>query len=585
MPKKLRTSLLQTLKKSLKSSMPLDLSQLYWLWRSCFVTKGKTEAGFILPMVTLLLLMVALVVGTLVYRSFSRTNQVFGERRQEILYNSATPAVDRGKLKLEYLFAFDNLPPLPSDLDITTALRNDGLYLFLQNDDTTSTLSEKRVDLNGDGTVDNAWVYESPAGDRVIYSILAAANASETFTDTNGDGDRDAGEPVTSPAVDLTDTDAAKADRLLVRNGPLNLKGASTKPNCDNIALSPIAGWSPSSDSSTLLKAVQVHSVVVNAQRDYATLEMQQDRQASLGNKWGAWFRYDLELSPGPNYRWNGAMHTEGSYFITGSAGRIKLHLISDPDSCVYTRANSEITMAEIDENNDGVNDYQGQFVTGKVWDNSTGGEFVTDVYQEDGPGADDQLVIKKDGGDQRDSINNGAAGATPAQLSLNPVTVLAEDRNETLRNYGTVAAPDYSGTTTRDGDYWDDIKTTADGDADDGVNRLITEQRVFNAAVVKPFVDDTYRADDRWGPKPKFGTNNRLIWSEDLAANSGVDLNRDGNADVGNGVLDTGEDTNNNGIIDSSGYPIDSRTASASELKELTQALPDDKNDEETYG
>ena len=47
-----------------------------------------------------------------------------------------------------------------------------------------------------------------------------------------------------------------------------------------------------------------------------STLELQQDRQISRGNKWGAWFRNDLEIYPGSEFNWNGAMHTEGSLIV-----------------------------------------------------------------------------------------------------------------------------------------------------------------------------------------------------------------------------------------------------------------------------
>jgi len=68
-----------------------------------------------LPTVTLMLLVLSLVVGTLVFRTFNRTAEVIGQRQQRALYNAATPAIDRAKLKLEYLFGESNLPTPPSD--------------------------------------------------------------------------------------------------------------------------------------------------------------------------------------------------------------------------------------------------------------------------------------------------------------------------------------------------------------------------------------------------------------------------------------------------------------------------------------
>ncbi|MGA1133568.1 MAG: hypothetical protein ACO31I_15155, partial [Prochlorotrichaceae cyanobacterium] len=328
-------------------------NQLYWLVRSAYVTR-QHEDGFILPTVTMLLLMVSLVIGLLVSRTYSRTAQVIGDRQQTALYNAATPAIDRAKAKLEYVFEQAGLSALPSDNDLEQELLKDRYDL----PDQSNAEAEERIDVDGDGDLDNAWIYETDVDgngtlETVAYSILS--NASNNDVDIDGDGAAD--------TVEIEDPDADKAKAQVVRNGPINLD-ASTK--CPNTQGTPVAGWESTTDSSQLRKALQVHAIVFDDSSNNsvsATLEMQQDRQAELGNKWGAWFRYDIVGSPFARFNFNGAMHTEGSIalapFDNTSPGSF-LYLVSSPNSCIYNVAASEVSVGSRNQDDDGF-DFQGQ--------------------------------------------------------------------------------------------------------------------------------------------------------------------------------------------------------------------------------
>ncbi|MEM9093208.1 MAG: hypothetical protein AAGC93_31330, partial [Cyanobacteria bacterium P01_F01_bin.53] len=75
-----------------------------------FSGRRTAEAGFVFPTTVLLVLMVALTAGALTYRAYSRSSQVIVERQQQIIENAATPAVDRFKAKMEYLFSGEDRP-------------------------------------------------------------------------------------------------------------------------------------------------------------------------------------------------------------------------------------------------------------------------------------------------------------------------------------------------------------------------------------------------------------------------------------------------------------------------------------------
>ena len=55
------------------------------------------RSGFLLPMVSVLLLVFSLVVAATLLQSINRTTDVASERKQQVVYNSATVAFDRCK--------------------------------------------------------------------------------------------------------------------------------------------------------------------------------------------------------------------------------------------------------------------------------------------------------------------------------------------------------------------------------------------------------------------------------------------------------------------------------------------------------
>ncbi|MGA1356162.1 MAG: hypothetical protein ACO35Q_05740, partial [Prochlorothrix sp.] len=495
---------------------------LYWLLRGSLVTRSREPGGFLLPTVTLMLLVLSLVVGTLVFRTFNRTAEVIGQRQQRALYNAATPAIDRAKLKLEYLFTEAALPTPPSDADLIEELAKSTYDLKAQG---MVEQDEVRLDLNGDGVVDNAWRYLTDVdgdGDQelVAYSILTQANYVEKDADGN----------ITN-TISLDSNDEDKAQALVVRNGPINLQDRGS--DCSNVAASPYAAWE-SVTSSDLRKAIQVHAVVLdlNDAQDgvdnavTATLEMQQDRQSDLGNRWGAWFRYDLELHPGFAFYWNGAMHTEGSFLMYNNP---VLHLVSSPESCIYNRSASEISMATWDPDKDGEIDFQGQFLIGKVeGDNNpaTGQTAIVDAYVPapgQSGGTDNRIVISKNGTTQavnpeiEDSVGDKFGNDDkdkPSEIVMNPITLFTQDIS--AARFG-----DTSNTDARDEaknpDWFGDPLPKP---LDDSLGTY--NQRLFNTSTDIPFLDDTYRADNRYGPTASYG---RASAESDCGKQDCVDL------------------------------------------------------------
>lgn len=431
------------------------------------------QAGFVLPTTVLVLLVVGLTVTALLFRSFSRTSQVIGQREQQKIYNAATPTIDRAKAKLENLFGDGNLPAgVPPEKFLVGKMSE----LDVPDDNKVYSLpGETRLDLNGDGTLDNAWSYQDSTGNTVVYSILMKTQGQDSGNNE----------------VTYTDENSDKAAAMVVRSGPVNT--AQLTPACqiqNNQGDAAVEnGWFRDASSSAFLrKNFQINAVVLNTNSNaptkaVATLELQQERQVDRGNKWGVWFRNDLEIFPGPSFRWNGAMHAEGSLFLGSNedaadgTSRFRNYLISSPSSCIYGINGIEPSEISINQqvNKDQQVTFQGQIVSGRINNNS---------FQEYSSTIDRAPDLKTQLQSSTDSVKD--TNLLPIQIALDPLAIFTENKSRS-RN-----ANDPTNTTIRNTADWDNSNPLATGDT----------QRVFNKQVPIPYLDDTYRADNLYGPK-----------------------------------------------------------------------------------
>ncbi|MGF1517834.1 MAG: hypothetical protein ACFCVB_08530, partial [Nodosilinea sp.] len=200
--------------------------------------------------------------------------------------------------------------------------------------------------------------------------------------------------------------------------------------------------------------------------------EFQQSRIADRGNKWAAWFRYDMEIFPGPNFNINGAMHTDSNLFFRNNNGQITSYMISSHNSCVYSQEASEITVGDVSEDGS----FQGQIVRGAIFNNQYGGGNATihTFSTDDNPPNVRTLT----------TANDSVDGGTPAAIAVNPLVLYTQDRLQHSTAPGAAS--------------WNRVAAWETSD-------IRTEGRIFNKRVPKPFVDDFFRADNRWGPKPRY--------------------------------------------------------------------------------
>ncbi|NEZ56429.1 hormogonium polysaccharide biosynthesis protein HpsA [Adonisia turfae] len=494
-PKRSRVS---NLRRSLTHVRQLPKHFMAWLLRLIFAGarfSRTNQAGFILPTTVMLLLVLTLTVGGLSFRSFSRLNQTIAYREQQSIDNFAVPAVDRAKAKIEFLFTkdkaiIDKRPPSSTDL-VNALLAKSGTWGDADHSeqDPYTLPDEKQLDINGDGNPDPAWSFPSDDGSLIVYSLLT----SHEGRDSGGNIINESG--TTTPLTLSSNRTQEKANALITRNGPIN-----TQRSAEGCPVSILSGDGWQDAGSNLQKNFQIDVLTItnpnSPNRTVHSAEYQQVRSTPKGNKYGAWFRYDMEIFPGAAFRWNGAMHSESNIIAFEN---LEAYLVSSPESCVFSTDASEITLSvsSYDTDGDGTNDqfFQGHLVSGASKDDNFAGRRGKEFHEENdaNPVNPGKAPLKED----TDSVDEGGARVT--DVAVDPVLILTEDRTVNL-NQGT----------------WDpEVGKDAllnPANPDETV-RLLTDSarvRVFPDAA-RPFVDDGFRADSRYGPKPRYDALNSL--------------------------------------------------------------------------
>lgn len=502
-----------------KTLWPVLKRYMQWLFRLLSqLQRRRSQAGFVFPATLLLLLVVTLTAGALTYRAYSRSGQVILERQQQIIQNAATPAIDRAKAKLEYLFSGDDRsrPRVPPSKALENLLRADGnnmldsdpyLRLNIESSEDVYTLQdESRLNLDKDDKLDNAWIFPADIDDDgvedeyIVYSITL----------------EDLKENQSGEVISYTSEDQKKAEALVVRNSSLTAQAStSCTPGAGAIpdAVSPTqeslsgAGWEKVTGVSAE-KSFQVNVLAIDPEQTQnteavSTLEFQQIREADLANKWGAFFRYDLEVYPGVDFNWNGAMHTQGSLF---AADRFNAYMISSTESCVYDDEASEITLGATNANG-----FTGQLVAGSnktTKAESDGYNGGSTIQVDDG---DDKPDIRKLGQDD----GTITAGQVPIQdIYLDPIQLHLRGEYQHIGNIN--------------------------GDASQLDKFEASARRIRNIddGEVRISLDDVYRADDRYGPPAVYDESNTSARIPD-ASNIGEPILNNGTLTNAVGGLD----------------------------------------------
>lgn len=331
--------------------------QFVWLLQTLLVAKNRRKspnAGFVLPTVAMVSIVVVLLTVAIVFRSFERAKNASNVRVNEAVVNAAMPAIDRAQAKIEQLLNDPSLPrSTPSDVAIYDVIKTNNRYNFgdetrlklgfdidgggiksnstdLQNDETLNTVWSFPIDTNNNGKFDAYTIYgitfRSPTRDNKTNTFNRARNPLEARTppmDRSQIGGACATALGTSASL-VGDSDWYKAGGMLAK---------SFLVYTVNVPIENTAGL----DINKFEKGKSA----------FSALEYQQDRERIPINNKAVWFQNDLEITPGSTLNLNGAVHTDGNLLASGQYNHndVVFRQVSSEYSCFYDAEYAKITV------------------------------------------------------------------------------------------------------------------------------------------------------------------------------------------------------------------------------------------------
>lgn len=328
-------------------------------------------AGFVLPTVTMVMLVVVLLTLAITLRSFDRAQNARNVRVNQQVLAAATPALERAKAKIEYLLNEDPTRPTgtPSDISIKRALSkpSTGADTYTFNDEIRLRVGYK---------LERSSLQDWDSTNEELVENKEAINTAWRFpvdTDNNGKFDSYTIYGVYFRSPPRSNATGATSGQFLAERKPLETRtppmpGTLGNQQCaaalgTSASLVGDSGWYQS--DGKLKKSFYVYTVTVpitaqqtvangsippdqfetyKGTKGFSALEYQEDRvRIPLLNN-AVVYEDDLEISPGPAFRINGGMLTNSNLLVTSTNNNtVDVFLISGQNSCYYKQENSKI--------------------------------------------------------------------------------------------------------------------------------------------------------------------------------------------------------------------------------------------------
>src|SRR5919202_582339 len=329
---------------------------LNWVLRSFKVNKRRSrqsQAGFVLPTVVMVLLVVALLTTAIVIRSFDRSKNASIFRVYQAVLNATTPAIDRAKAKIERLLSPDENRLAGSPPDEGTSSSDVGKISYVLNQPEYTFGDETRLKL----------AYKDGANTQTQETVWKFA----VDTDNNGKYDTYTlyGIYFRNPPVDNTGKATRKRTPIEARAVPQSTGAGGNCAASSGGAASGISGWYPTdgqlkkaffvyvanvpisqADITKIPAAGQTKYESYKGNKGFSALEMQEDQaRISLDNN-AVWYDDDLVISNVPTFLLNGRIHTNSSLMVGNpDNNQIVFRQVSAIQSCYYQRENGLITV------------------------------------------------------------------------------------------------------------------------------------------------------------------------------------------------------------------------------------------------
>jgi hypothetical protein len=330
-------------------------------------------AGFVLPTVTMVLLVVILLTVAITLRSFDRGNLARNVRVSQQVLAAATPALDRAKAKIQYMLQEDPQRPTatPSDAEmyrIMSAVAPSGQDLYKFGDEERLIL---KYPVNGGTALGSNVDPQGPLGE--LGNENEAINTAWRYpVDTDNDGKFDTftlyGIFFRTPPRNAGGDFSRVREPLDARTPPMSLGAldpACATENAGNTVANLVgdSGWYKLDGQlkksffvytvNVPIRAEDISSVtagpaeVFTGTPSISALEYQQDQiRIPLSNN-AVVYEDDLDISPGPPLNLNGRIFTNSNLLVSGlnAARSIKLFEVSSKRSCFYDQENSRVAV------------------------------------------------------------------------------------------------------------------------------------------------------------------------------------------------------------------------------------------------
>ncbi|MGD1715468.1 hormogonium polysaccharide biosynthesis protein HpsA [Dapis sp. BLCC M172] len=414
-------------------------------------TLGKaTNAGFVLPTVTMVMLVVVLLTVAILLRSFDRAEQARNVRVSEQALSAATPALDRARAKIQYLLQED--PTLPRETP-----SDDVLYSTLSSitPDRYTFADENRLsvtyDLDGSNSIENEGNNASQ-----IEDDEEVRTAWRFPVDTNNNGIADSytiyGIFFRTPPRNGTGFTRERGP-LEARTPPMPPLGVLQNQNCagalgSSASLVGDSGWYKA--DGKLVKSFFVYTVTVpitepgNDEEAFpgttgvAALEYQEDWERIPLTNNAVLYGDDLEISPGPDFRINGRILTNSNLVVSPFRNDLHIYQVSSNSSCFYEAENSKIIVGGNVVNGMSGNSNQTNDVDVDLFQ-GTGNAVVTDVIntgQDSVNNTSFETIYNNDAYERRIAhlLNNIPAGCEPSEVTDRVTDRVEEEGADTDR-------------------------------------------------------------------------------------------------------------------------------------------------------
>ncbi|MEA5598948.1 hormogonium polysaccharide biosynthesis protein HpsA [Rivularia sp. UHCC 0363] len=382
--------------------------QSLWLLRSFIVTKKRPDwvnAGFVLPTVAMVSLVVVLLTIAILFRSFERSKNASNVRVNQVVLNAAMPAIDRAKAKIDKLFTDPTLPrSTPSDSSLYTALtKGDKLAGYTFGDETPLAV---RYDIDGNKAIDSA---------STELEKKEVSNTAWRFpVDTDNNGKYDSFTLYSINFRSPSRGSDGKFDRarasLDARTPPMDdgsLGGLCAGAKGTSSSLIGDSGWYKSGGNLKKSFFIYVTTVPITetdantkygnkyeryrGNQGFSAVEFQQDQERIPIVNNAVVYEDDLEITPGAGLNLNGRVFTN-SNLLTGRffTPEIRFYQVSSPNSCFYEAEFSKIIVG-------------GNLGYGRISESKKPESVIFDLFQRGAagkeesvksPGKDDKYVV-----------------------------------------------------------------------------------------------------------------------------------------------------------------------------------------------